>query len=103
MFRLNCSPCKDAAYCNLGGVMRKILFLTFVLSFCSTMWTQLPTATLNGTVTDPQGAVVAGATVAIINSSTGVSREITTGSDGGFAVTDLAPGEYTVRVRASGF
>jgi hypothetical protein len=83
--------------------MRKILFLTFVLSFCSTMWAQLPTATLNGTVTDPQGAAVAGATVAIIIGSTGVSREIKTGSDGGFAVTDLTPGDYSVRVSASGF
>src|SRR5712691_13296723 len=64
---------------------------------------QLPTSTLNGTVTDPQGAVVAGATVGITNSATGVSRETTTGSDGGFAVTDLTPGEYTVRVRATGF
>jgi Carboxypeptidase regulatory-like domain len=64
---------------------------------------QLPTSTLNGTVTDPQGAVVVGAKVVIINTATGASREATTGSDGGFAVTDLTPGNYTVRVGASGF
>src|SRR5260370_764336 len=64
---------------------------------------QLPTSTLNGTVTDPQGAVVGGAKVVITNTATGVSREATTGGDGGFAVTDLTPGEYTVRVSASGF
>jgi len=64
---------------------------------------QLPTSTLNGTVTDPQGAVVAGAKVVIINAATGASRETTTGSDGAFVITDLTPGQYTVRVSASGF
>ena len=64
---------------------------------------QLPTSTLNGTVTDPQGAVVAGARVVVTSNATGVSRETTTGGDGGFTVTDLTPGEYTVRVSASGF
>jgi len=62
---------------------------------------QLPTSTLNGTVTDPQGAVVAGAKVVIINAATGASRETATGSDGGFSVTDLTPGNYTVRINAS--
>jgi Carboxypeptidase regulatory-like domain/TonB dependent receptor len=85
--------------------MRKILFLfvVFVLSFCSTMRAQLPTATLNGTVTDPQGAVIAGAKVVITDTATGASREVTTAGDGGYAVTDLTPGTYTVRVSASGF
>jgi hypothetical protein len=64
---------------------------------------QLPTSTLNGTVTDPQGAVVAGAKVVIINAATGASRETNTGGDGGFSVTDLTPGNYTVRINASGF
>jgi len=64
---------------------------------------QLPTSTLNGTVTDPQGRVVAGAKVVIINAATGASRETATGSDGGFSVTDLTPGNYTVRINASGF
>ncbi len=36
---------------------------------------QLPTSTLNGTVTDPQSAVVAGARVVVISNATGVSRE----------------------------
>jgi hypothetical protein len=64
---------------------------------------QLPSSTLNGTVTDPQGAVVAGARVVVTSNATGVSRETTTVGDGGFTVTDLTPGEYTVRVSASGF
>lgn len=76
-------------------------FACLILSIAVTA--QLPTSTLNGTVTDPQGGVVAGAKVVITNTATGVSRETTTGSDGGFAVTDLTPGDYSVRVSASGF
>ena len=76
-------------------------FACLILSLAATA--QLPTSTLNGTVTDPQGAAVAGAKVTITTSATGISREATTGSDGGFAVTDLTPGEYTVRVNAPGF
>ena len=73
----------------------------FALSMAATA--QLPISTLDGTVTDPQGAAVAGATVVITNTATGMSREATTGSDGGFVVTDLSPGQYTVRVNAPGF
>jgi Carboxypeptidase regulatory-like domain/TonB dependent receptor len=72
-----------------------------VLSLSATA--QLPTSTLNGTVTDPQGAAVASAKVVVTNAATGASRETTSGSDGGFAVTDLTLGDYSVRVSASGF
>jgi Carboxypeptidase regulatory-like domain/TonB dependent receptor len=72
-----------------------------VLSFSATA--QLPTSTLNGTVTDPQGGVVAGAKVVVTDTSTGISREATSNGDGGFAVTDLTPGDYSVRVSVTGF
>jgi hypothetical protein len=72
-----------------------------VLSLSATA--QLPTSTLNGTVTDPQGGIVPGAKVVVTNTATGVIREATSTSDGGFAVTDLIPGDYSVRVSASGF
>jgi hypothetical protein len=64
---------------------------------------QLPTATLNGTVTDPTGATVAGARVVAANKATGISREATSGADGLYVVTNLAPGTYDVRVEAKGF
>jgi len=76
-------------------------FAWLILSLAATA--QLPTSTLNGIVADPQGAVVAGARVVITNTATATSREATTGSDGGFAFTDLPPGDYSVRVSASGF
>ena len=76
-------------------------FACLILSLAAAA--QLPTSTLNGTVTDPQGAAVAGARVTITENATGIGREAAAGSDGGFAVTDLTPGEYTVRVNAPGF
>ncbi|MGB7845351.1 MAG: carboxypeptidase regulatory-like domain-containing protein [Candidatus Acidiferrum sp.] len=56
-----------------------------------------------GTVSDPSGAAVAGAAVAIKNSGTGVERSVTTSSDGLYAAPNLIPGSYQIRVVASGF
>ena len=64
---------------------------------------QLPTSTLNGSVTDPQGAVAAGASVTATHVATGRAQTTTTTSDGSFAFTNLQPGQYTVAVSAPGF
>lgn len=64
---------------------------------------QLATATLRGVITDPQGAVVVGATVTAKSLSTGVMRTTTTNAEGAFVLSNLAPGEYGVRVEAAGF
>jgi hypothetical protein len=57
-----------------------------------------------GAVTDPTGAVVANATVTVVNEATkNVERTVTTTSDGLFSATLLPPGDYTVSVKASGF
>jgi len=62
------------------------------------------TGGISGVVTDPQGAVVPGATVDVINEATGKSeRRATTGEDGGYAVTLLPPGTYRVEVTAKSF
>src|SRR5258707_2344475 len=87
-----------------GGAMYRLLIsclVGLVLSLNATA--QLPTSTLNGTVTDPQGGIVPGAKVVVTNTATGVIREASSTSDGCFAVTDLIPGDYFVRVSASGF
>ena len=67
------------------------------------MCAQVPTGTINGRVTDPGGAVVAGAQVAAVNQSTNVSRETVTNSDGLYVLSDLTPGTYSVSIKASGF
>jgi hypothetical protein len=56
-----------------------------------------------GTVTDPQGAAVAGAKVTVINQRKGSQDTATTNADGNYSVTHLVPDSYTVRVEAPGF
>ena len=58
---------------------------------------------INGTVTDPTGAVVAGASVKATNDATAAVHEATTTSDGQFAFQDLILGTYTISVTAPGF
>jgi hypothetical protein len=61
------------------------------------------TAALTGTVTDPTGAVVPGATVTITNVATNQTRTVTTGADGAYRIQLLEPGNYRVRFAAQGF
>jgi len=58
---------------------------------------------INGTVNDPSGAVVAGATVKATNLGTAVAITATTTSDGAFAFQDLPLGTYKIEVTATGF
>ncbi len=58
---------------------------------------------LSGTVSDPNGAVVAGATVTARNSATGFSRNVSTGTDGVYTFIGLPPGDYEVTVEAATF
>ncbi len=58
---------------------------------------------IQGTVTDAQGAVIAGANVQAIDADKGVvARDSTTNADGLFVLQPLQPGRYTVRVEAKG-
>ena len=59
--------------------------------------------TIQGTVTDPSGAVVTGATVTAAHVETGVETSRKTTDAGFFVLTPLQPGEYTVTVKADGF
>jgi hypothetical protein len=59
--------------------------------------------TIQGTVTDPSGAVVTGAAVTATNVETGVETSRATNEAGFFVLSPLQPGEYTVTVTAPGF
>ena len=58
---------------------------------------------INGIVTDPSGAVVAGASVAAVNEATGVMLKAVSSSAGEFAFRDIPIGTYRVTVTANGF
>jgi hypothetical protein len=64
---------------------------------------QVTTADLVGTIKDSSGAVVPGATVALTNEATGVSRSTTTSDSGTYSFTSLPPGRYRLSAELSGF
>ncbi|MGA9769610.1 MAG: TonB-dependent receptor [Blastocatellia bacterium] len=64
---------------------------------------QVATATLNGRITDPQGAVIGGAEITATQKATGLHRTVKTNDEGLFTITGLPPGEYEVKMRVSGF
>src|ERR1700747_470603 len=89
------------------GVWRSIRFgfslVAMVWAFGASLRAQLPTATLNGIVSDPQGAAIVGARVVATNKATRMGREATTGTGGQYVVTNLEPGRYDVRIEGKGF
>ena len=64
---------------------------------------QSVTGTLSGTVVDPQGQVVPGATVTVVSEATRDARNSVTDARGDFQVTNLQPGQYTLKISLSGF
>jgi len=64
---------------------------------------QLNTAIIEGVVSDPQGAVVSGADVAVTDVDTNVTVSTKTNTTGYYRFVDLTPGKYRLHVSASGF
>ncbi|MFY9608246.1 MAG: carboxypeptidase regulatory-like domain-containing protein [Blastocatellia bacterium] len=76
---------------------------SFMPLFSSSVHAQSSKGIVVGTINDPAGAVVAGATVKITNTATNVSRETLTSSEGNFRVDAVDPGVYTIEIKAAGF
>src|SRR5260370_35317527 len=91
--------------------MKKLNTLCFLLGLFVVVVGSLPacgqvdsaTATLKGTVIDPQGAVLVGAAVTATNAGTGISRTGKTASDGRYQIAALPPGLYQITFEAKGF
>ncbi len=82
-------------------MLLRLLCICFV--FTLGLWAQGERATLNGTVTDPSGAAIAGATVRVLNPATGVELPTTTTEAGIYRMPSLPPGTYRITVSAPGF
>ena|GEM_PF-236212 len=78
-----------------------MLFLLTLL--CSSTFAQQITATVTGTVSDPNAAVVPGATVTVTSVDTGLVKTATTNDDGQYTVAFLQPGSYNIRIEKTGF
>jgi outer membrane receptor protein involved in Fe transport len=91
-------PCfrKDVAFVT-------VLLLVILAGFTAGASAQSFKATVIGTVVDPSGAVVPGATVTIVQEGTGLAVTATSSADGTFSVPQLPPGRYELTVELDGF
>ena len=80
-----------------------ILLVVFTLLVHGAARAQQFKATVNGIVTDTQGAVVPGVNVAVLNVDTNVAAEMVTNEQGIFVAQDLIPGPYRITASIVGF
>lgn len=86
--------------------LRLSLVSLLIVAFCTIgamAQSQASTGQIVGTVKNPNGELVTGATVTVTNPATGLTRTTTTNDQGGFTAVNLPSGEYTVDVEAQGF
>ena len=86
-----------------SGLSRGSFLLALVLLFAAVGWSQTTTATVYGTVTDPSGAVIPGATVTMTHEATGGVATKTSGATGEFQFDFLRVGVYTLSIELQGF
>jgi hypothetical protein len=89
---------------RLHGFLRMpACVLVGLLLVVATAFAQLETGQIGGTVTDPSGSVVPGATVTIKSLATGALRTAQASPTGGYLVVGLEPGNYEVSVESANF
>jgi len=76
--------------------------LLFVMALTSPLWAQF-TSEIEGTVTDPSGAVVAGTNVTLKNEETGVTQAVQAQDSGYFRFTSLPSALFSLTANAHGF
>ncbi|MEK6406090.1 MAG: carboxypeptidase regulatory-like domain-containing protein [Acidobacteriota bacterium] len=88
-----------------GKVFQLGLAMMFVLAGAIPAFSQadVSSATIKGTVTDQNKAVVVGATVTAKSTERGTTRTGKTDSDGSYVIPTLQPGVYEIRIEAQGF
>ena len=84
-------------------LLSRVTTLFLALSLLVFAQSEIGSASLAGTVTDPSGAVVAGAKVSVSNVATGLVRSLTTTDAGFFNFVRLPVGTYNVEVQQGGF
>jgi hypothetical protein len=88
---------------RVSGKLTILLTLLACVALCSPeVQAQYRTA-IQGTVTDPSGAIIPDATVTLTNNETGQSRQATTSSGGVYTFNSLLPSTYTITVEKAGF
>jgi hypothetical protein len=85
---------------KLHRVLLQVVVL--VVTFCGAAWAQT-TGSITGTVKDPSGAAVAGASVVVTSPERGITRQMATNSTGEYNQSALPAGSYDIIVTATGF
>ena len=83
--------------------LSRLMLILVCLAWTSVADAQIRSATLTGTVTDPQKAIVPGASVVVTNEGTNASQELVTNDAGLFTAPLLPAGTYSITVTLSGF
>jgi Carboxypeptidase regulatory-like domain len=84
----------------------KVLIVSFAAFFvvCTSLaFSQTSSTSVRGTVSDPSGSAVQGATVVLANAESKTARTATTGAEGEYQFLFVPPGTYTLTVTAAGF
>lgn len=88
---------------HVSAAVRWLLLLVALTGCTTNALAQSATATLSGSVTDEQGAVVVKAAIKAVNTATNLERKTTTNSEGFFTLPLLPPGNYTLIAERDGF
>src|SRR5262245_58453462 len=84
-------------------LVSRMALLLVAAWFASVPASAQSTATVQGAVTDTQGAVMPGVTVTIHNTATGIERSVVTSSAGEYVAPSLPPGHYALVAHLEGF
>ncbi|HEX5081022.1 MAG TPA: TonB-dependent receptor, partial [Blastocatellia bacterium] len=82
----------------------RAVFFTFLFFYLTlAAFAQTSRGTVTGTITDPNGSVIAGAAVILTNTGTAVSRSTVTNNQGIYRFDAVDLGDYTIKFTATGF
>jgi len=87
----------------MRSALRAITLLFAFVALNVSVLGQTATSSLHGTISDPKGAVVSGATVTITNPATGFHRSTKSDSQGSYQFLEMPPAKYDLLVESSGF
>jgi hypothetical protein len=85
------------------GLIKRIVLITLGISLAASSGRAEVGGKITGVVKDQSGAVIAGATVAAVNTATGVNQTTKTDDQGSYAFPVLPVGQYEIDVTADGF
>jgi hypothetical protein len=85
-------------------ILRRASLLSLLFLFIlGSARAQVSTASVNGVIRDPKGAVIAGATVTLQSVETSVEHTSISNNSGEYVILNVTPGRYTIQANAQGF